>query len=178
MQVNKKFFHYCPYCGKALFRRRIAGRNRGICKNCDYIDFRNASPVSLAFIFSDKNEVLLAKRDREPYKGVWTIPGGYLEADEQPMDGIKRELKEETGCNVEPYKLFGFYLCHFDDLTQGWRYTLNIIYLSKITKGKMQPADDVSDLQYFSLNKLPKIAFKHEARALKDLKNHLNLHKS
>jgi len=56
-----------------------------------------------AFIINQKGEVLLVKRGEDnPHKpGAWEIPGGRLELGESPFEGLKREVTEETGLNVQ-----------------------------------------------------------------------------
>ena len=44
--------------------------------------------------------VLLVERGREPHKGKWAFPGGFLEIDEAAEDGALRELYEETGSSA------------------------------------------------------------------------------
>ncbi|HVC58587.1 MAG TPA: NUDIX domain-containing protein [Candidatus Acidoferrales bacterium] len=66
-----------------------------------------------AFIINQKGEVLLIKRGEDnPHKpGVWEIPGGRLETGESPFDGLKREVAEETGLDVQvlnPLKVHHF----------------------------------------------------------------------
>jgi mutator protein MutT len=52
-------------------------------------------------LFNHRNEVLLIKRDKPPAKGLWSIPGGKLEAGESMVEACKREIKEETGLDTE-----------------------------------------------------------------------------
>src|SRR5574344_2862875 len=49
--------------------------------------------------------VLLVQRGREPFKGYWAFPGGFLNIDEEAEVGAARELKEETNITIEPKKL-------------------------------------------------------------------------
>jgi 8-oxo-dGTP diphosphatase len=46
---------------------------------------------------NDVGEILLVKRNRDPFKGFWCLPGGHVEKNEKVVDAIVRELKEETG---------------------------------------------------------------------------------
>ena len=65
--------------------------------------------VGLRAIISNKNgEVLLLKRtDHGSWAGLWDFPGGSLEYGEDPLEGIRREVSEETGFTVDDLKLFG-----------------------------------------------------------------------
>lgn len=51
-------------------------------------------------VFEDL-QVLLIKRSKGPFKGYWCFPGGHVEKNEKVVDAIARELKEETGLDVE-----------------------------------------------------------------------------
>ncbi len=55
-----------------------------------------------ALIFED-GKILLVERGKEPLKGYWSIPGGIVETGEKLVEGIRREVAEETGLDVDPY---------------------------------------------------------------------------
>lgn len=52
-------------------------------------------------VFNNQRQVLMIKRDQPPAKGMWSIPGGKLEAGESMTVACKREVKEETGLDIE-----------------------------------------------------------------------------
>lgn len=52
-------------------------------------------------VFNNQNQILMIKRDQPPAKGLWSIPGGKLEAGESMVAACKREIKEETGLDTE-----------------------------------------------------------------------------
>lgn len=62
-------------------------------------------PCVLAIIENEKGQILIGKRKKEPFNGMWDIPGGKIEDGEQVEDAIKREVMEETGFNVEKIQL-------------------------------------------------------------------------
>ncbi len=57
--------------------------------------------VGVGGIVLDAERVLLVKRGREPLKGIWSIPGGKLELGETLREGVRRELREEVGLEVD-----------------------------------------------------------------------------
>ena len=74
-------------------------------------------------------EVLLIKRKKEPYKDFWAIPGGFLEIEETPIEGAKRELLEETNLNIEVLKEVGT----FGDIDRDPRgRTITIVFYTFI----------------------------------------------
>ncbi|HUA97592.1 MAG TPA: NUDIX hydrolase [Terracidiphilus sp.] len=65
-----------------------------------------SSPVlAIGAVIVDADRVLLVRRSREPLRGQWSLPGGALELGESLADGVKREVREETGLEVEPVEL-------------------------------------------------------------------------
>ena len=54
-----------------------------------------------------EGRVLLARRAVEPDRGLWDCPGGFLEEGEHPLDGLRRELAEETGLVAGPARFVG-----------------------------------------------------------------------
>ena len=104
-------------------------------------------------------KVLLIERGQEPYKGAWAFPGGFLNMDETAEQGALRELKEETGLELNHLKQVGA----FTDVNRDPRdrvITIAFYALSKISK--VQGSDDAAKAQWFSLNEIPRLAFDHD----------------
>ena len=68
--------------------------------NCELCNFNNPKASATAVIIQN-NKLLLLKRNEEPYKGTWDLPGGYLDGQESPQDAIRREMREELGVYVK-----------------------------------------------------------------------------
>jgi len=64
--------------------------------DCELCKFNNPKGCVTAVIIRD-GKLLLLKRNEEPFKGMWDLPGGYMEQNELPEEALKRELKEESG---------------------------------------------------------------------------------
>lgn len=108
-------------------------------------------------------KVLLVKRAIEPFKGMWAIPGGFIRLEESIEDAAKRELEEETG--VKEVYLEQLYT--FGDLNRDPRgRVITVSYFALInsekSKQELKATTDASEASWFSVNKLPKLAFDHD----------------
>jgi len=152
---------FCIRCGTKLARRIVEKRMRDVCPNCGYVAFQNAKPA-VGLLIERAGNLLLVRRERAPFKGQWDIPGGFLEAEEAPEKGAKREAREETGLRVAIDDLIGLY-----HDKSGDDYTVNGYYTAHVVGGREKPGDDASDLRWFPIARIPKrIAFPGHTRAV------------
>ncbi len=100
--------NYCPECGHPLIVEVAAGRKRPVCKACGHIVFRNPVPVAVV-IATQEGKLLLVQRANNPLQNYWAPPAGYIEIDETLEEGAAREVREETGYEVEIEQLLGVY---------------------------------------------------------------------
>jgi len=104
-------------------------------------------------------KILLIKRNIDPYKGKWALPGGHIEYGERVEDGVIREVLEETGLSAEIEKIIGVYS---DPNRDPRGHTVTIVYKLNVIGGTLQGGDDASDAKFFELNNLPELAFDHD----------------
>ena len=98
-----------------------------------------------------EGRVLLVRRRIQPFMGSWALPAGYQEIDEEPQAAVLREVREETGLEVEVQRLLDVVWVGDDP-----RKPANvIIYLCRAVGGELQAASDVSEVAWFSLKGLP-----------------------
>jgi ADP-ribose pyrophosphatase YjhB (NUDIX family) len=111
--------------------------------------------VGVGGVVIDRDRALLIRRGSEPLKGEWSIPGGMLELGEELTAGVKRELKEETGLEVEPREC----LLVFDRIMrEGGRVKYHYVivdYLCRRKAGRLRPASDVIDARWVRRHDLP-----------------------
>lgn len=149
-------FDYCPKCGEKNSAKQETSKFS--CKNCDYVFYFNSKPTASALIVHE-NRILLGKRGIEPSKGKWDIIGGFLNYGESPENGLRREVREETGLEVEIDTFLG---CFMDTYGKEKEATLNIAYTVKAKNSKSRPGDDIAELKWFSVDDLPDdIAFEN-----------------
>ncbi|WPP48051.1 NUDIX hydrolase [Catalinimonas niigatensis] len=105
-------------------------------------------------------EILLIQRKSDPFKGKWALPGGFVE-DDEPLDtAVSRELEEETG--IQTTDLFQFYTFGQPDRDPRGR-AISVAYYTEVDKTEVHPkaASDAAETQWFSMNRLPELAFDH-----------------
>ena len=106
-------------------------------------------------IILDRNRVLLVERGREPLKGYWSLPGGVLETGEHLEDGIRREVREETGLKIRIVKVVEIFERIMRDEKGAAEYHYVLIdYLCRANGGKLAAADDVARAQWVPRNAL------------------------
>jgi len=108
---------------------------------------------------ADDLQSLLVRRKHAPFEGRWAIPGGFVEADESLEAAARRELKEETGVRdvyLEQLYTFG------DPKRDPRGRVVTVAYLALVPAPlAVQAGDDASDARWWSVYKLPQLAFDH-----------------
>ena len=103
--------------------------------------------------------VLLIERANEPFKGCWAFPGGFMDMEENAEDCARRELKEETGLQLEHMEQIGV----FTDVDRDPRgRTVSIAYSALVEKRPVIGADDAAQARWFPISEIPALAFDHE----------------
>jgi len=107
--------------------------------------------------------VLLARRGIEPRLGFWDLPGGFVEETEPPDVAVRRELREETGLELDSAELQ-----RIDIEPYGGKHVFSVTYVVT-ADGDPVAADDVAELRWFSPDELPKeMAFPGQERVLRE----------
>lgn len=105
-------------------------------------------------------QVLLVERGNEPYKGCWALPGGFLEMNETTDQCAIRELKEETGLDVQEVWQIGAY-SKVDRDPRGRNVCVAYLAIIDVPKA-VTGLDDAAKAQWFPIDALPPLAFDHE----------------
>lgn len=109
-------------------------------------------------IFDSKERVLLChRRDYD----LWNLPGGGLESRESPWDGVKREVREETGLYVKVLKLTGVY-------SKPAKNEIVFAFLCKKVKGKITLNEEADKIDYFEVINLPSNTVPKQVERIED----------
>jgi UDPglucose 6-dehydrogenase len=121
--------------------------------------------LAINAIVEDKSKVLLVKRRLEPFKGLWSLPGGYVDYGETVENAVKREVKEECGLDVQPSRMLGVYS---NPKRHPWKHVVAICYIAKKVRGQIKTKSREGNADFFRINQIPKnLAFDH-AKMIKD----------
>lgn len=109
-------------------------------------------------VLSD-GRILLIRRAKEPYKGFWALPGGFLEEGETVEEGVVREVKEETGIDVEVLRMVGVY----SKPERDPRGTVSVAFLCSALTKDPRGGDDAEEARWFPVEELKglRLAFDH-----------------
>ena len=109
-------------------------------------------------VFRDQ-EVLLVKRDKEPNKGQWSIPGGKQMIGETTAEAAQRELLEETGVKVDQLLLVDVVDAIIPDVEGKIKYHYTLVdYMGEWQSGVSRPGDDAQEVRWVHLNELSSFA--------------------
>ena len=105
-------------------------------------------------VFRDQ-EVLLVKRNKDPNKGHWSIPGGRQMLGETISEAAQRELLEETGVKVDPLLLVDVVDAIIPDAEGKLKYHYTLVdYMGQWKTGESRPGDDAQEVRWVHLNEL------------------------
>jgi 8-oxo-dGTP diphosphatase len=118
--------------------------------------------VILFSVINDDLKVLLIKRGKKPYKGLWAIPGGFVKINESLKDAAFRELEEETGLK----EVYLEQLYTFGDVKRDPRgRVITITYFALVDSAKIKPIKkekEIKDIMWHSVYNLEELAFDHK----------------
>jgi 8-oxo-dGTP diphosphatase len=114
-------------------------------------EFPKSPLVGVGGVVVHKERVLLIRRKREPLKGEWSLPGGLVELGEELHQAVRRELKEETGLDVEPLEIMAVFdrIMRAAGRSARVRYHFVIVdYACRWKRGRISPSSDVVDARW------------------------------
>lgn len=158
---------FCLRCGTKLETQIYQdGHPHPVCPSCGWVYFPDPKVAAAALIRRDKT-ILLVKRHFDPLKGLWTLPAGFVNAEEDPQTAAERECLEETGLVVHALELF--HVTTGRDHPRGADVVL--VYLVEEVAGTLGAHDDADEAVFFPLDSLPPIAFRATQEVIAKLKS-------
>ncbi len=128
-------------------------KKRKICKKCGFIDYKSPKIVAGSIIVK-QGKYLLCRRAIHPGYGLWTLPSGYLDENENPKHGAIREAKEEVNIKIKIQQLLAIY-------TIKKRNIVQFMFLAKQINKTFKPGIETLEAKFFDFKEIPwkKIAF-------------------
>lgn len=118
-------------------------------------DYPDRPIIGVGAVIVSHGRALLVRRATEPLRGEWSVPGGVLELGEKLHDGVRREVEEETGLEVEPQEVLEVFDSIFNDEQGRTQYHYVLIdYLCTVTRGEARAGSDVSEVQWVTEDEL------------------------
>ena len=147
---------FCPQCAAALVS--VAG-----CASCDWINYRDPKVAVVVLASDEQGRLLYIRRNHEPAMYRWAWPSGFVDAGERAEDAAAREVREETGIEVEIGNLLGVWS------TTGEQVVV-IAYRAIVSGGSLRPGPEALAAAWIpvvALDRLPPTVFLHDAEILR-----------
>lgn len=137
---------FCMRCGHSVELREESGRIRPICPRCGWVYYFAPQVAAVAIVTrAADDKFLLVQRGEDPGKGLWGLPGGFVELGETVMDALTREILEETGYEIEIGKLVGVWSFYNDSKKIAG---VAVVYETRVTGGELQVASDSTNAEW------------------------------
>ena len=149
---------FCTACAAPL---HTAGRHP-VCTGCGRTHFRDPKVGVGVVVLDAGGRLLLVRRGVGPGRGLWALPAGFVDADEDPRAAAAREAHEETGLQVEVGAVVDVYP------TPGpGGASFFLAFEARVVGGAMAAGDDATDAGFFALDDLPELAFESTLDAVR-----------
>ncbi|MDZ7729087.1 MAG: NUDIX domain-containing protein [Dehalococcoidia bacterium] len=159
-------YRFCPECGARLALPGGDGPERPTCAQCGFVRYRNPAAGVAVVIRDDDGRVLMGRRSKGRYAGLWCIPCGFVEWDEDIRDAAVREFAEETGLEVTTGRVVAVH----SNFHNPQQHTVGTWFEGTVTGGELHPADgELDELAYVDPASPPPLAFPTDALVLEQL---------
>lgn len=139
------------------------GKKRKYCPPCKWTYYPHVAASVAAIIIRGK-KILMAKRNREPYKSTWTFPAGFIDYGEHPEETLSREIKEETGLELKKAVLYRV-LQSVDDPRSPGHFLF--FYKAKVSGSRLKTDDEEnSDIDWFEIDNPPEIGWQSHRKII------------
>lgn len=137
---------FCTRCGHTMELREESERIRPVCPRCGWVHYFAPQVAGVAIVTRAEDErFLLVQRGEDPGKGLWGLPGGFVEMGETVTEALLREIFEETGYDLEIGKLVGVW-SFFN--TSKKIAGVALVYATRVTGGTLHIASDSTNAEW------------------------------
>ncbi len=144
-------FRYCPKCGGRFVDNNVKSKR---CVECGFTYYFNPSAAVVAIIKNSNDEILVATRAKEPAKGSYDLPGGFVDSFESAEQSVCREVKEECNLDVDSTKYL-FSIPNIYTYSNFDVHTVDSFFECRVDSfGQLRAADDVAALQFVAIEEL------------------------
>ena len=159
-------FLFCPGCGGQ--NGTSPSLKHFVCPDCAFTFYSNAAAAVAAFIVNEKGEFLWVERAREPQKGKWNVPGGFIDPLENAEEALIRETQEEVGLELSEFRLLASFpnLYTYRNITY---HTIDFFFLCVAKSDEIHTdTSEIAETQWLSPEQMPldQIAFESTKKAL------------
>jgi ADP-ribose pyrophosphatase YjhB (NUDIX family) len=158
---------FCMRCGHAMELREESGRLRPICPRCGWVHYFGPQVAAVAIVTrAEDDRFLLVRRGEDPGKGLWGLPGGFVEMGETVAQALEREILEETGYTIAIGELVGVWSFYNEPKKIAG---VAVVYRTRVTGGALEIASDSTAAEWVTYERALEysLAFETHRAALK-----------
>jgi ADP-ribose pyrophosphatase YjhB (NUDIX family) len=163
MMNKNSTYKFCPLCRGEFEKKRLLQNEpqRLVCRECQFIFYLDPKLVACT-IAQTPGGIVLQRRNKNPRKGYWVLPGGFVDRGETLEEAAKREFFEETG-------LISTIDCLLGNYSYPGEANIIIVYQSHVTGGIIRPCHESMSIDEFKPEDIPwdRLAFDTTTKALK-----------
>lgn len=137
-------FTFCPDCGAKDAVTKQDDTNYE-CMKCGWHFWNNAKATATTILMNQNGEILFAKRGIDPKKGMYDLPGGFVNYNENAYDAAIREIWEESGVTIKKPKLLGVWR---NEYLPGRISTCDLMFITTDWQGDFVAQDDVEAFEW------------------------------
>ncbi len=152
--MNNKLFKFCPNCKSEDFS--FENNFKFQCNSCNFILYHNIA-AAVAVIIKHKDKILFTVRNVDPDKGMWDLPGGFIDPNENAEEAACREIKEELGIDLLPSNLRYITTAPNNYLYKNVPYrTMDIFYEYSVASNEISinAKDEIKELIWVNKNEI------------------------
>lgn len=165
LTLNPPNYQFCPFDGTGLATRQEENEDRRYCPQCKWTYYPRMATSTGALILKE-GKVLLVQRARDPYKGTWMMPSGFINYGEHPEEAVRREVEEETGYTVDQVSFYELQQAIDDPREPGHFYFVYNVTLTQEPPVDIPDKEENTAIEWFDINDLPEIGWQRHQKIL------------